>query len=226
MRSPDPYRQEREKMVKKQLRKRNIRRKPILDAFLQIPRERFVPPDLWPHAYEDRALPIGHDVTISQPFVVAWMLTLLDLRPSDRVLEVGSGSGYVLALLSRLVREVYGIERVAELAESARARLHHLGVERVTIKWGDGHNGWPEKGPFDKILVSAGGPEVPTALKEQLAVGGRLILPLGQEPQDQVLLQVDRLDRDDYNTKKLGRVRFVPLLSGTAEPDEKDEQWV
>ncbi len=204
-------------MVIEQLRGRGIRQKAILNAFLQVPREEFVPLELRDHAYEDRALPIGHRQTISQPFVVAWMLALLNLKPTDRVLEIGSGSGYVLALLSHIVREAFGVERIEVLATAAQERLARLELANVKIKFGDGNDGWIEYQPFEKILVSAGGQEIPERLKSQLAVGGRMILPIGDEPRNQKLVQVDHLQDGSYKVKRLGRVSFVPLLSGTRQ---------
>lgn len=216
MGSPKPYQEQRAEMVRQQLRKRNIRQQAVLDAFLRVPRERFVPEEYRPHTYEDRPLPIGSGATISQPFVVAWMLSLLELEPTDRVLEVGSGSGYVLALLSQIVADVFGIERIEALAAAAKSRLASLGLSAVQLKWDDGHSGWPEYAPFNKILVSAGGPAVPDSLKKQLAVGGRLLLPIGDEPKKQKLLQIDRLSQEEFQTKNLGRVSFVPLLPGVS----------
>lgn len=216
MGSPKPYQEQRAEMVRQQLRKRNIRQQAVLDAFLRVPRERFVPEEYRPHTYEDRPLPIGSGATISQPFVVAWMLSLLELEPTDRVLEVGSGSGYVLALLSQIVADVFGIERIEALAAAAKSRLASLGSSAVQLKWDDGHSGWPEYAPFNKILVSAGGPAVPDSLKKQLAVGGRLLLPIGDEPKKQKLLQIDRLSQEEFQTKNLGRVSFVPLLPGVS----------
>ncbi|MDJ0754285.1 MAG: protein-L-isoaspartate(D-aspartate) O-methyltransferase [Ardenticatenaceae bacterium] len=217
MPSESIFEQQRQTMVIEQLRGRGIRQKAILNAFLQVPREEFVPLELRDHAYEDRALPIGHRQTISQPFVVAWMLALLNLKPTDRVLEIGSGSGYVLALLSHIVREAFGVERIEVLATAAQERLARLELANVKIKFGDGNDGWIEYQPFEKILVSAGGQEIPERLKSQLAVGGRMILPIGDEPRNQKLVQVDHLQDGSYKVKRLGRVSFVPLLSGTRQ---------
>lgn len=217
MPSESIFEQQRQTMVIEQLRGRGIRQKAILNAFLQVPREKFVPLELRDHAYEDRALPIGQRQTISQPFVVAWMLALLDLKPTDRVLEVGSGSGYVLALLSHIVSEAFGVERIEVLAVAAMKRLAQLELDNVKLKFGDGNEGWIEHQPFEKILVSAGGQVIPERLKSQLAVGGRMILPIGDEPRNQKLVQVDHLQDGSYKIKKLGRVSFVPLLSGTRQ---------
>jgi len=203
---------ERDRMVRRQLRRRGIRDERVLDAMGRVPRERFVPTELETSAYADRALPIDRGQTISQPYVVALMIEALEPRPSDRVLEVGAGSGYAAAVLGQLVREVVAIERHAPLADEARRRIEELGYGNVRIVAGDGTLGWPEDAPFDGILVSAGGPEVPPALLEQLAVGGRLVIPVGDGGGTQELLQVTRTDEARYEHRSLGQVQFVPLI--------------
>jgi protein-L-isoaspartate(D-aspartate) O-methyltransferase len=206
----DPER-ERERMVAHQLRDRGIRDERVLEAFRRVPREAFVDPDRRRSAYDDRPLDIGRGQTISQPWVVAAMLEALALQPTDRLLEVGVGSGYAIVLASHLVAEAYGVERVPELAAAARERLDRLGYGAIRIRTGDGTSGWPEPAPFDAILVSAGGREVPAALLTQLAPGGRMVIPVGGEL-DQDLLLVKRAPSGEVTQRSLGPVRFVPLI--------------
>lgn len=216
----DP-RQERERLVDHQLRDRGITDARVLDAFRAVPREAFVGPDQQRSAYDDRPLDIGLGQTISQPWVVAVMLQALDLRPSDRLLEVGVGSGYAIALASHLVAACHGVERVPELADAARERLASLGYESIEIRTGDGTQGWPEEAPFDAILVSAGGREVPAALVTQLAPGGRMVIPVDAEV-DQDLLLITRDPSGEVSRRSLGPVRFVPLVSGPTGQDARE----
>lgn len=202
-------------MVERQLAARGIRDARVLRAFAEVPRHAFVPPELAPSAYDDRALPLDHGQTISQPYVVALMLEALALAPGDRALEVGTGSGYAAALLARLCAEVYTIERLEGLADAARGRLKLMGVANVRVRAGDGTLGWPEAGPFDAILVSAGGPRLPQPLLDQLADGGRLVLPLGPEGGDQELVVVSRVG-ERLERRDLGSVQFVPLVGREA----------
>ncbi len=204
----------RAEMVRTQLAQRGIRDEAILKAFGSVPRERFVPVSLQEVSYDDRPLPIGDGQTISQPFVVAAMMQLLDLRPSDRVLEVGAGSGYAAAILAMIVAEVYALERLAPLARRAARRLERLEFANVHLAHGDGTMGWPEHAPFDGILVSAGGPAVPPVLREQLAPGGRLIMPVGPESRRQTLVLVTRTAEGGFESRSYGRVAFVPLIGG------------
>jgi protein-L-isoaspartate(D-aspartate) O-methyltransferase len=169
-------------MVAGQLASRGIRDPAILDAMSEVPREEFVPRDLVEFAYEDAPLPIDESQTISQPYIVARMIQALELGPGDRVLEVGAGSGYAAAVLSRIAAEVFTIERHKSLADSAGERCRRLGYDNVHVRHGDGSLGWPEEAPFDAIVVAAGGPDVPRPLKEQLAPGGRLVIPVGPLP--------------------------------------------
>jgi protein-L-isoaspartate(D-aspartate) O-methyltransferase len=199
-------------MVARQLRDRGIRDERVLDAFRQVPRDVFVDPDRQRSAYEDRPLDIGRGQTISQPWVVAVMLEALDLQPTDRLLEVGVGSGYAIALASSLVGEALGVERVPELADAARERLERLGYDAIRLRTGDGTTGWPEEAPFDAILVSAGGSEVPAALITQLAPGGRMVIPVG-DAIDQDLLLITRDPSGEVSRRSLGPVRFVPLIA-------------
>jgi protein-L-isoaspartate(D-aspartate) O-methyltransferase len=180
-------------------------------ALETVPRERFVPPQFVSHAYENRPLPIGHDQTISQPFIVALMTELLDPRPTDVMLEVGTGSGYQAAVLAACVRKVYSIEIVAPLAQQARAALDAAGVRNVETRVGDGYRGWPEAAPFDGIIVTAAPDHVPPALVEQLKPGGRLVIPVGTHSFSQELLLI-RKDADGRAvTRRTIGVRFVPL---------------
>jgi protein-L-isoaspartate(D-aspartate) O-methyltransferase len=202
---------ERERMVERQLRARGVRDERVLAAFREVPRELFVEPGLEEFAYTDAPLPIGESQTISQPYVVALMVEALDIRPSDRVLEVGAGSGYAAAILSRLASEVYAIERHPSLAGEARERIERLGYDNVKIRAGDGTLGWPEAGPFDAILVSAGGPDIPLALLEQLAPGGRIVIPVGTY-HEQTLIRITESPDGRLMTQNLGPVMFVPLI--------------
>jgi protein-L-isoaspartate(D-aspartate) O-methyltransferase len=209
---------DRESMVERQLRRRGIRDERVLDAFRAIPRDEFVGGDVKEFAYEDTALPIGGGQTISQPFIVALMVQALELRPTDRVLEVGAGSGYAAAILARLAGRVYAIERDPRLAREAGDRLRRFGLDNVEVHTGDGTLGWPEAAPFDAILVSAGGPDVPQPLLDQLASGARLVIPVGG-PRQQHLLRITRLG-DEWRREDLGPVTFVPLIGegGWEEP--------
>jgi protein-L-isoaspartate(D-aspartate) O-methyltransferase len=221
---------DRESMVERQLRRRGIHDEHVLDAFRAVPREAFVGETVEEFAYADTPLPIEEGQTISQPYIVALMVQALDLRPTDRVLEVGAGSGYAAAILASRAAEVYAIERNARLAEAARDRLHRLGFHNVEVRAGDGTLGWPEAGPFDAILVSAGGPDVPRALLDQLAPGGRLVIPVGG-PREQRLVRITRVG-DEWHSEDLGPVVFVPLIgeggwkdraaSGRSGPQTRD----
>ncbi|HET8784723.1 MAG TPA: protein-L-isoaspartate(D-aspartate) O-methyltransferase [Candidatus Limnocylindrales bacterium] len=201
---------DRESMVEHQLRRRGIRDEGLLEAFRTVPREEFVGDAVGEFAYEDTPLPIDEGQTITQPYILAVMVQALDLRPTDRVLEVGAGSGYAAAILASRAERVFAIERKPTLAEAARDRLHRLGYHNVEVRAGDGTVGWPEEAPFDAILVSAGGPDVPRALLEQLAPGGRLVIPVGG-PRQQRLLRITRIG-DEWRQEDLGSVTFVPLI--------------
>lgn len=199
-------------MVKKQLAGRGIRDEAVLRAMLEVPRHQFVDPQFAEMAYQDTPLPIEEGQTISQPYVVARMAELLQLKSSDKVLDVGTGSGYAAAVLSRMADEVYTIERHERLARSASEKLAALNYDNVTIRHGDGTLGWPEHAPYDAIVVAAGGPEIPAPLLAQLAVNGRLVMPVGKDPRTQKLKFVRRLANNEYTYKELGGVRFVPLI--------------
>jgi protein-L-isoaspartate(D-aspartate) O-methyltransferase len=183
----------------------------VVEALAKVPRETFVPPDLAARAYDNRPLPIGHGQTISQPLIVAVMTHLLHLRPEARVLEVGTGSGYQTAILAELASEVVTIEVVAALAANAEAKLRALGYHNVECRVGDGGNGCPDRAPFDGIMVTAAAPDIPQPLIDQLAPGGRLVLPLGRDPLSQELLLVEKDDRGTLHERHLFPVAFVPL---------------
>ena len=197
------------------LRRRGIGDKAVLRAFAEIPREQFVEDEFTGTAYADQALPISCGQTISQPYVVAFMTERLELSPHHRVLEVGTGSGYQAAILSRLVREVVSIERYRTLADVARERLRKLGIENVEVIAGDGFEGVPEHAPFDRIIVTAAAEEVPEALIAQLAVGGIMLLPLGTHDGPQHIVKVTKMETG-VTRENLLAVRFVPLLRGQA----------
>ena len=182
----------------------------VMDAVKSVPREAFVPDALVPYAYENRPLPIGHEQTISQPYIVALMTDLLDLAPGARVLEVGTGCGYQTAILSLLAGDVYTIEIVAPLGEDARDRLDRLGYGNVHVKVGDGYAGWPEHAPYDGIIVTAAAPEIPEPLLDQLAIGGILVIPVGYEQQAQQLLRVTRT-AGGLEQRVVLPVAFVPF---------------
>jgi len=189
----------------------------VREALRRVPRESFVRADDAPWAYVNRPLPIGHGQTISQPFIVALMSDLLEVEPGDRVLEIGTGSGYQAAVLAELGARVWTIEIVAALAASARERLAALGYAQVTVRAGDGNLGWPEEAPFDGIIVTAAGP-VPPALLEQLAPGGRLVIPVGSTGSDQQLTIITRREDGSLARDEKLPVRFVPLTGDTAAP--------
>ena len=210
----DYFQAERERMVRTQLAERGIREARVLDAMSRVPRHEFVPETLRQEAYEDHPLPIGEGQTISQPYIVAAMLEHLALQTIDRVLEIGTGSGYVTALLSLLCAEVYSVERHAQLAALAESTLHRLGYRNMKIGVGDGSQGWPEYAPFDAILVSAATPEMPPALFAQLREGGRMVVPIG--PASSQELQLIRKIGAEPEVRVLEGCRFVPLVEGTA----------
>lgn len=209
MSGPEDYRRDRRRLVER-LRAGGIEDLAVLHAFDDVPRHLFVPEGVRHRAYEDTALPLGHGQTISRPAVHALHLSLAGLEGGERVLEVGTGSGYQTALLARLCGEVYSVERVPELAERAYRTLAELGVEGVSVRIGDGSRGWPEEAPFDVIMVGAAAPGVPEDLRRQLAEGGRLLVPVGDE-RDQELLRLARRD-GAWEEETVEAARFVPLL--------------
>lgn len=203
------FAQLREQMVRNQLMSRGIRDQGVLDAMGTIPREAFVPDEMKPRAYDDSPLPIGHEQTISQPYIVAEMSQALALTETDRVLEIGTGSGYQTAILAHIAQTVYTIEKYAELFDPAYALLQRLGYENVIGKCGDGTEGWPEESPFDAILVTAGAPEVPSPLLDQLKQYGRMVVPVG----NRISQDLVRLTKEPDGIKRvsLGGCRFVQL---------------
>jgi protein-L-isoaspartate(D-aspartate) O-methyltransferase len=209
---PQGREREREHMVREQIEARGVRDRPVLEAMRAIPREWFMPPGVRAQAYADRPVSIGHGQTISQPYIVAVMTELLGATREDRVLEIGTGSGYQAAVLSRVARSVYSIEIVPELARSAAETLRKAGCENVTVRTGDGYRGWPEEAPFSRVILTASPPEIPQTLIDQLAPGGRLVAPEGASPLDQQLVVVEK-GRDGRVTRRaVMGVRFVPMV--------------
>ncbi len=202
----------RDVMIRDHLRGRGIRDEAVITAMREVPREAFIDEDQVGLAYEDHPLAIGAGQTISQPYIVAYMTEALELSATDRVLEIGTGSGYAAAVLSRIVTTVYSVERLGGLAQSARERLELLGYTNIIIHEGDGTLGWAEHAPYDAIVVTAGAPHVPKPLLEQLAPGGRLVIPVGTYYDAQMLVRVRRVGDRDYRTEELCGVRFVPLI--------------
>jgi protein-L-isoaspartate(D-aspartate) O-methyltransferase len=202
----------RSRMVINQIEARGVRDPAVLAAMGDVPREAFVPPDLEEFAYEDAPLPIEAGQTISQPYIVALMIAAIEPTPEDRVLEVGTGSGYAAAVLSRIVKEVYTVERHESLARVAEARFARLGYANIRVRVGDGTQGWPEYAPFDGIVVSAGGSQVPPSLLAQLTHRGRLVIPVGMTHREQELVKVVRTGLERFDRTTLGRVQFVPLI--------------
>jgi protein-L-isoaspartate(D-aspartate) O-methyltransferase len=202
-----------ERMVSEHLLARGIRDKAVVRAMREVPREAFLPPLLQRFAYDDNPLPIDEGQTISQPYIVAYMIEALELQGSERVLEIGTGSGYAAAVLSRCAAEVFTVERIAALAENAGSRLQTLGYRNVTVHQGDGTRGWQEHAPYQGIVVTAGAPEIPSPLLNQLAPDGRLVIPVGPTQHLQTLVRVRRVGAsDDFRREELCPVRFVPLI--------------
>lgn len=204
-------------MVAQQVAARGVRDGAVLAAMRAVPRDAFVDPAQAAFAYDDTPLPIGEGQTISQPYVVAVMLEAARIRPPDTVLEVGAGSGYLAALMSRIARRVVAIERQPALADAARDRLSRMGYANVEIRVGDGTEGWPDAAPYDAIIVSAGGPAIPPPLREQLAIGGRLVMPIG-DAGDQRLIRIIRSGTGAFEQDAFGSVRFVPLIGAHGWP--------
>ena len=203
----------RERMVERQIAARGIRNPRLLDALRHVPREAFVASDYGSRAYGDHPLPIAAGQTISQPYIVALMIEAAGIGPSDRVLEVGAGSGYAAAVMGLVAAQVIAIERKPELAAAARERMERIGYGNVAIVEGDGTRGWPEGAPYDAILVAAAGGQIPQALIDQLAPGGRLVMPVGGRAWVQQLVKLTKLADGRTERENLGEVRFVPLIS-------------
>lgn len=203
--------QEREWMVKTQLLDRDITDEAVINSMLMVPRHKFVEEDQQAYAYEDSAMEIEAGQTISQPYIVALMAQALELGSNDKVLEIGTGSGYSAAILSHLSESIYTIERHNLLAQHARERFMTLGYVNIDVRVGDGTLGWPDKAPFNAILVTAGGPVIPDSLLDQLAIGGRLVIPVGEKG-EQRLLRIKKTLDSELVEEDLGRVRFVPLI--------------
>ena len=206
-----PFAAERSSMVEKQLRERGIRDERLLAAMSKVPRHEFVSPQNWTEAYADHPIPIPEQQTTSQPYMIAAMVQAAQIKAEDRVLEIGAGSGYQTALLAELASQVFAVERYASLSETARNTLERLGYRNVKVVTGDGSLGLPSDAPFDAIIVSAAAPRIPQALVEQLAIGGRLVVPVGESDQ-QVVHLVERQQDGTINVKTLEGCRFVPLI--------------
>jgi protein-L-isoaspartate(D-aspartate) O-methyltransferase len=205
----DPFYKERERMVEEQIISRGIKDEGIIKAMLKVQRHKFVPKSLERFAYQDTPLPIGEGQTISQPYIVALMTQLANLRGEDKVLEIGTGSGYQAAILAELAGEVYTIEILRPLATGAEKRLRKLGYKNIKVKCGDGFLGWEQYAPFDAIIVTCAPPEVPPKLVEQLAIGGRMVIPVGEKFQE---LKLIIKDREGIKIKNIIPVRFVPMI--------------
>jgi protein-L-isoaspartate(D-aspartate) O-methyltransferase len=207
----EPFAAERFAMVERQLRRRNIHDERVLAAMYKVPRHEFVSRESWSQAYADHPVPIGEQQTTSQPYMIAAMIQAAQIKPEDRVLEIGAGSGYQTALLAELASQVFAVERYASLADAAGKMLERLGYRNVKIIAGDGSLGFPEAAPFDAIIVCAAAPRVPPALTEQLARGGRLVVPVG-DSQQQVVQLVQRDQEGNISARTLEGCRFVPLI--------------
>jgi protein-L-isoaspartate(D-aspartate) O-methyltransferase len=207
-----PYDVQRIRMVRDQIAARGIRNPAVLKSMRETPRELFMPVETRAAAYEDHPMPIGYGQTISQPYIVAFMTEMLDVTKAHRALEIGTGSGYQAAILSSLAKEVYTIEIVGPLAESASALLDRLGYRNVLVRRGDGYKGWPEKAPFDRIILTAAPPELPMALVDQLKRGGRLLAPVGSQFAAQELVLVEKGADGKITRRPVLPVRFVPMV--------------
>jgi len=217
----DPTAAERDRMVRDQIEARGVHSPLVLRAMREVPRHKFVPVAQKAAAYEDRPLPIGYGQTISQPYIVALMTELLDLQRTHRVLEIGTGSGYQAAILAKLAGQVYSIEIVPALAESARAALAGEGIKNVLVRVGDGYLGWPDQAPFDRILLTAAPSEIPLVFYDELKPGGRIVAPVGGNPFDQQLIVIDKDEKGGIARRSVIPVRFVPMVPGPVRPEPK-----
>lgn len=215
----DPYLNARLDMVQRQIKARGVKNPLVLKAMQEVPRHEFIPENLCSQAYADRPLPIGRGQTISQPYIVAYMTELLRLCGGENVLEIGTGCGYQAAVLSRIAGTVYSIEVFSDLADQARTNLHRLGYENIEITCADGTMGWPEHAPYEGIIATASGPDVPHPLKEQLTVGGRLVMPVGEYRFGQYITRVTRGTDDRFHQERLLDVAFVPLIGKYGWPE-------
>ena len=200
----------RQHMVNEQIRARDVRSAAVLQAMARVPRHRFVPAEMQPYAYDDRPLPIGQGQTISQPYIVGYMTDVLQLAPGHKVLEIGTGSGYQAAVLAEIAQQVYSIEIVPELADRARRALDETGYRNVEVRTGNGYLGWPDRAPFDRIVVTAAPPEIPKALVDQLAIGGIMVVPVGTGYQEIVIITKTA---QGVTEKRTIEVRFVPMVT-------------
>ena len=206
------FEKRRAQLVERYIAHRGVGSPLVLAAMQSVPRESFLPEEMWEFAYEDSPLPIAEGQTISQPYIVAMMTEALELQGGEKVLEIGTGSGYAAAVLSRIAKDVYTVERIGQLAEKSADVLSKLGYGNVHVLHADGTRGWPDHAPYDAIVVAAGGPQVPESLKSQLKIGGRLVIPVGADRRLQELVRVVRVSEHDYTTEELADVRFVPLV--------------
>jgi protein-L-isoaspartate(D-aspartate) O-methyltransferase len=210
----DPFAAERERMVRTQIQERDVRNPAVLRVMRLVPRHLFIPEAVRAQAYEDHPVPVGYGQTISQPYIVGLMTELLEPRKDSKVLEIGTGSGYQAAVLSGLVKQLFSIEIVPQLARSSAALLDKLGYRNVTVRWGDGYKGWPEQAPFDRIIVTAAPPELPKALLDQLKPGGKLVAPVGSTVFGQDLIVVDKTPDGKLRRRSVIPVMFVPMVKG------------
>ena len=217
---PSGWKAAAQEMVQTQIVERGVKDARVLTVLTQTARHKFVPPEMVPYAYNDRPLPIGEDQTISQPYIVALMTELLGLSGTEKVLEIGTGSGYQAAVLSPLVAEVYTIEIVKILALRAQTTLKELRIKNVHVRWGDGYKGWPDKAPFDRIIVTAAPDEIPSALIDQLRIGGKLVIPVGKYWQE--LKVITKVSTSDIDEKSIIPVRFVPMVHPSKPIVEED----
>jgi protein-L-isoaspartate(D-aspartate) O-methyltransferase len=205
-------------MVERYIAAYGVRDELVLGAMDKVPRDLFLPREFREFAYEDSPLPIGDEQTISQPYIVAFMAEALMLKGGEKVLEIGAGSGYGAAVLAEIAAEVYTVERLGKLAERAAATLAELGYRNVHVLHGDGSRGWPQHAPYDGIVVAAGAPRIPESLKEQLKIGGRLVIPVGVHQRAQELIRTVRISQNEYRREDIGDVRFVPLIGAEGWP--------